>query len=303
MDDNEPTDAPDRATDSRGRSSLRAMRRTSPQLPLGPPDVHARRLQDSLQCGSGTCVSYGDHEKVDMVNGSEPSTTLLVTLTVMTVVSGVVDAVSYLGLGHVFTANMTGNVVLLGFAAAGAAGILNCGQPRVTRVLPRRCSCGREDHVARDLASVMAADRDGDRRDLYRRRRHGCRHSFRRGGVRVWAVHDNFLCSPSPWESGTPPFGGSPYPDITTTVLTMTLTGLAADSSLAGGSNPKVARRTSAVAAMLVGAVVGAALYLHTGTTWPLVVVAGIVLATTVAFAISPGSRQLDVVGSSRGSP
>jgi uncharacterized membrane protein YoaK (UPF0700 family) len=84
-------------------------------------------------------------------------------------------------------------------------------------------------------------------------------------------------------------------PDITTTVLTMTLTGLAADSSLAGGSNPKVARRASAVAAMLVGAVSGAALYLHTGTTWPLVAVAVAVLATTIVFAVSPSSRQLDV--------
>ena len=47
---------------------------------------------------------------------------LVVTLAALTVVSGFLDAVSYLGLGHVFTANMTGNVVLLGFAAAGAAG-------------------------------------------------------------------------------------------------------------------------------------------------------------------------------------
>jgi uncharacterized membrane protein YoaK (UPF0700 family) len=34
-------------------------------------------------------------------------------------VTGVVDAVCYLAFGHVFTANMTGNVVLLGFAVAG----------------------------------------------------------------------------------------------------------------------------------------------------------------------------------------
>ena len=43
---------------------------------------------------------------------------LSVGLLVLTAVSGTVDAVSYLGLGHVFTANMTGNVVLLAFAAA-----------------------------------------------------------------------------------------------------------------------------------------------------------------------------------------
>src|SRR6266478_3935921 len=38
----------------------------------------------------------------------------------LTVVAGVVDAVSYLGLGHVFVANMTGNIVFLGFLAGGA---------------------------------------------------------------------------------------------------------------------------------------------------------------------------------------
>jgi uncharacterized membrane protein YoaK (UPF0700 family) len=34
-----------------------------------------------------------------------------------------VDAASYLRLGHVFAANMTGNVVLLGFGIAGAGGL------------------------------------------------------------------------------------------------------------------------------------------------------------------------------------
>ena len=41
----------------------------------------------------------------------------------LTVVTGLVDAVSYLALGHVFVANMTGNVVFLGFAVAGAPGL------------------------------------------------------------------------------------------------------------------------------------------------------------------------------------
>ncbi len=40
-------------------------------------------------------------------------------LLVLTVVTGVVDATSYRKLGHVFVANMTGNVVFLGFALAG----------------------------------------------------------------------------------------------------------------------------------------------------------------------------------------
>src|SRR2546421_6567796 len=45
---------------------------------------------------------------------------LVRALLVLTFTTGMVDAVSYLGLGHIFTANMTGNVVLLGFALAGA---------------------------------------------------------------------------------------------------------------------------------------------------------------------------------------
>src|SRR5439155_20814044 len=40
----------------------------------------------------------------------------------LTFVTGLVDAFSYLLLGHVFVANMTGNVVFLGFALAGATG-------------------------------------------------------------------------------------------------------------------------------------------------------------------------------------
>src|SRR5580658_9998182 len=47
---------------------------------------------------------------------------LLRILLALTLLSGLIDAVCYLGLGRVFTANMTGNVVVLGFAAAGAPG-------------------------------------------------------------------------------------------------------------------------------------------------------------------------------------
>src|SRR6266571_3130867 len=42
-------------------------------------------------------------------------------LLVLTFVTGIVDTVSVLGFGRVFTANMTGNVVFLGFAVAGVS--------------------------------------------------------------------------------------------------------------------------------------------------------------------------------------
>ena len=54
-----------------------------------------------------------------MDSQTQRSPALTRALIVLTVVTGLVDAVGYLGLGHVFMANMTGNVVLLGFAVAG----------------------------------------------------------------------------------------------------------------------------------------------------------------------------------------
>jgi uncharacterized membrane protein YoaK (UPF0700 family) len=48
--------------------------------------------------------------------------TLPLLLHTATVITGMIDAISYLAL-HVFTANMTGNVVFLGFAVAGAPGL------------------------------------------------------------------------------------------------------------------------------------------------------------------------------------
>jgi len=49
-------------------------------------------------------------------------------------------------------------------------------------------------------------------------------------------------------------------PDLTTTVLTLTITGIGADSSLANGNNPRLARRVESVAAMFLGAALGAVL-------------------------------------------
>jgi uncharacterized membrane protein YoaK (UPF0700 family) len=48
---------------------------------------------------------------------------LVVLLLVLTGVTGLIDAVSYLRLGHVFVANMTGNVVFLGFTLLPGSGL------------------------------------------------------------------------------------------------------------------------------------------------------------------------------------
>src|SRR5271163_1427615 len=70
----------------------------------------------------GNCGPDTSSNESIMNEAPRETTTTIAALLLMTAATGIVDAVSYLGLGHVFTANMTGNVVLLGFAAAGAPG-------------------------------------------------------------------------------------------------------------------------------------------------------------------------------------
>jgi hypothetical protein len=53
---------------------------------------------------------------------ADPKDPLPLVLIVLSAVTGLVDAVSVLGLGQVFVANMTGNTVFLGFAVGGAPG-------------------------------------------------------------------------------------------------------------------------------------------------------------------------------------
>jgi uncharacterized membrane protein YoaK (UPF0700 family) len=80
-------------------------------------------------------------------------------------------------------------------------------------------------------------------------------------------------------------------PDLTTTVLTLTLTGLAADSSIAGGGNVHWGRRLAAVLSIFVGAAVGTALVITTGLSLPLLITGQCVLIATAAYALHPASR------------
>ena len=175
-----------------------------------------------------------------------------------TAVSGVIDAVSYLGLGHVFTANMTGNIVFLAFAAAGASGL---SVPRSGTALvaflvgaviggwiATRMSAGpwhRWTGIAFGgeailflAAAVVALGRGAEVSNgtvLYAViALSGIAMGLRNATVRKLGVRD-----------------------LPTTVLTLTLTGLGADSTLAGGSNPNWRRRAGSVVSMFVGAGVG----------------------------------------------
>jgi hypothetical protein len=67
-------------------------------------------------------------------------------------------------------------------------------------------------------------------------------------------------------------------PELTTTVLTRTLTGLAAEARVIGGGGSNAGRRSVAIAAMLIGAVAGGLLTLHVS------------VAATLALALAIGS-------------
>ena len=82
--------------------------------------------------------------------------------------------------------------------------------------------------------------------------------------------------------------------DLTTTVLTLTLTGLAADSSFAGGSNPCPTRRVGSVVAMFSGALVGAVLVLHQGLVWPLAIACAIAVLAAVSFVSQADATARD---------
>jgi uncharacterized membrane protein YoaK (UPF0700 family) len=209
-------------------------------------------------------------------------------LLVLTFTAGMVDAVSYLGLGRVFTANMTGNVVLLGFGIAGSGGLpvvaplVSLGSFLVGAgaggVLARRFGNRHPGHVARALAieasligiaAIFAAAVSV--------------HPNKLSGDIVIAL----LAFAMGVRNATVRRIG--VPDLTTTVLTLTLTGLAADSPAAGGSGKGSPRRIAAVVAMLAGAV-GGALLEETSLVLPLAAAAGLALATWLVYV--PAARR-----------
>ena len=201
-------------------------------------------------------------------------------LLVMTVVTGAVDAVSILRLGHVFVANMTGNVVFLGFALAGAPGFSVSaslvalaaflagagGGARVLRQLsprPRLLGWAAASEATLALAATaltIAATGTAVRYAMTVAL--GVAMGVRNATIRKLAVAD-----------------------LTTTVLTLTLTGLAADIPHLREPDSATRRRLLAVLCMLAGAVGGAVLVIHASTGWALDVATAL-LAGIVAIIV-----------------
>ena len=180
----------------------------------------------------------------------------------LTFVTGVVDAASYLRLGHVFVANMTGNVVFLGFALAGASGLSSASSLAALA-----------SFLLGALVGGWLVRRTPDHRG------HLLRAATATACVLIAVALVVALAAPEPLDTAARYALLVPLalamgvqnataqrlavPELTTTVLTRTLTGIGMESRLVGGPGSKLGRRGVAVGAMFVGALTGAVLALH----------------------------------------
>jgi uncharacterized membrane protein YoaK (UPF0700 family) len=211
-------------------------------------------------------------------------------LLALTVVTGLVDAVSILSLGRVFVANMTGNVVFIGFALAGASGFsLAASLSALGGFLVGAGAGGRLVARARSHRGRLLAV--GSTAELL------C------VGVGLLIV----VLAPAPISGGARDGTAAAVaialgaqnavvralvvPDLTTTVLTLTLTGLVADARK--GLSPTMVRRFLAVATMFAGAVLGALLVLEVSPMAALGAASGVLAGVAIAaWALAPGDQS-----------
>ena len=230
-------------------------------------------------------------------------------LLILTVVTGVVDSISILALGRVFVANMTGNVVFAGFAIVGAPGFslgaslfalagflvgAAAGGAVITRVGSDRAvllRAGTAAEVALAAVALVLAALSGDPGVS-----HGTTHII--AGAFGLAITDALaavLAAAMGIQNAVA--RKLAVPDLTTTVLTMTLTGIGADlrAVLRAGDTHATAksdlvRRLLAIGTMLAGALAGASLTLYVSPVSALALALAL-LAVTAAAAAAVATR------------
>lgn len=199
----------------------------------------------------------------------------------LTVVAGLVDAVSFIALDHVFVANMTGNVVFVGFALGGAAG-LSAGASLsalaafvvgavVAGKLIRR-SGGHHARLMRAFglvkvplvaAATVIAIIVGD--SLSQPARYALIIPLAMAmGVQNAAVRRVNV------------------PGLRTTLLTLTITGMAADPASRHAGVAEIRRGTISVLAMFAGALIGGLLVVNVDVAVPIALAALLQGASTV---------------------
>lgn len=209
-------------------------------------------------------------------------------LLLLTFATGLIDAVSVLVLGHVFVANMTGNVIFLGFWFVPHSGVdLTAALVAFVSFLIGAVIGGR---LARHLGS---------------RPRHWLSVAL---GVEVMALmvlavlagtgvldyRDNtklvlIACLAVVFAIQNATARQFGVQELSTTVLTQTIVGIGFDSRLAGGSGEREKLRYGVVLTMCAGAVVGATLTLV--TVAPVIALAGAVVAGAAAlFRFGPSA-------------
>ena len=230
-------------------------------------------------------------------------------LLILTVVTGVVDSISILALGRVFVANMTGNVVFAGFAIVGAPGFslgaslfalagflvgAAAGGAVITRVGSDRAAllrAGTAAEVALAAVALVLAALSGDPGVS-----HGTTHII--AGAFGLAITDALaavLAAAMGIQNAVA--RKLAVPDLTTTVLTMTLTGIGADlrAVLRAGdahatAKSDLVRRLLAIGTMLAGALAGASLTLYVSPVSALALALSL-LAVTAAAAMAVATR------------
>lgn len=189
-------------------------------------------------------------------------------LLLLTVVTGLIDSFSYLLLGHVFVANMTGNVIFLSLSLGGAPGFvwwasLLAMVSFLTGALVGglvRTKFGH--HRARQLfvgtliqmilvvlalVASIALPREAEHPIIY--------------GTLPTAALIATLAIAMGMQNAT--VRSLKVPDLNTTVLTMSLTGISSDSHMVGGPNSHAGRRLLSVTCIAVGVLIGALLIQH----------------------------------------
>jgi uncharacterized membrane protein YoaK (UPF0700 family) len=204
---------------------------------------------------------------------------LQVVLVVLALVTGMVDSVTYLDFGHVFAANMTGNVIVLGFALVGA-GEISATASVVSLAL----------FIAGAGVSARLADALHPTRHRWLLTMLGIETGLltvaallslkeRAGSSDLVIV--GLLALGMGMRTATVRRLG--IADVSTTVLTSTLAGLAADTLMLGVTYRALGVRLVIVVAMLVGAASGA-LLLAGGVAQVLGLSASLVLVLTMGY-------------------
>lgn len=251
-------------------SSLSVAARKTPPVDTSMPDRLEKKVPHAF-----SALRRAGWPSASRRHGPLPA--LLVTLTLVT---GVVDAVSYLALGHVFVANMTGNVVFLGFALAGAPGLsapaalAALGAFLLGALAGGRIAVRSGGHRGRHLRTAMTTAVAPVLLAVLRIFGQPVSHDARYALIVPLAIAMGIQNATARRLA---------VPDLTTTVLTLTLTGIAADSRLAGGTGGHPARRLIAVTAMLTGALLGALLVTNIDLVLPLSIAAALIAASALA--------------------